>query len=415
MRRKRTKIILTSLMILLFLGACASSRRTEQTVDKADTSEVSVEVSEKAEEVGNLYGQESGTSSTLPQTIITPKAVEADEQVWSSILLRQEENSRIETEKPSAFDKVNELFAEVNAERETESKIEESATEEVSEQDEVETVEPTVDETEAIETDGAEPAVTILDETETKGLDSFSISGEDLEASIRYNEPETSIETDTSVDGRILYGDTTASGPSWLYSYKEKNGGDTSTINVSVYETPEKEEVVDDSIKPEDIIALSDVYKADRESKKAVNEMTTGEIYNKIMTFLEKNYQYVFLAFALLIVILLIKSLAKHLHSDKKKRKEKIKGPEFKEEETNVYTLDPTQESYKDLLQAKQKDEEYDENENSTERDLRPLREKAFTINDNDTVTIGFPEDSEDELDPEDAFNLSTMALTGDF
>lgn len=411
MRRKRINIILTSLMILLFLGACASSKRTnEQPVENEPVITETITLSEKIVETI----EKKPAETTAQHQIASPKAVEADEQVWSSILLRQEESSRTEKEKTNALDKVDQLFAEVNAARVSEPSSEENLIEE-TESVEIDTTE-TVEETEPVETETAEtPAITILDETETESVDNFRISGEELESTIKYEEPEVSIETETTTDGRILYGDTTTTGPSWLYSYKEKNGGDTSTINVSVYETPPTEEVIEDSIKPEDIIALSEVYKADRESQKAVTEMTTGEIYDKIMAFLERNYQYVFLAFALLFIILLIKVLAKHLHSDKKKRKEKIKGPEFKEEETNVYTLDPTQESFKDLLQAKQKDEEYDENEDSAERDLRPLREKAFTINDNDTVTIGYPEDSEEDIDPELAFNLSTMALTGDF
>lgn len=413
MRRKRINIILTSFMILLFLGACASSKRTnEQSVENEPVITETITLSEKAAET---IEKPAETTATVQQQIASPKAVEADEQVWSSILLRQEENGQAEKEKTNALDKVDQMFAEVNAERVSEPSSEDNIIEE-TECVETETTATVEEETEPVETETAEtPAITILDETETESVDSFRISGEELESTIKYAEPEVSIETETTTDGRILYGDTTATGPSWLYSYKEKNGGDTSTINVSVYETPPVEEDIEDSIKPEDIIALSDIYKADRELQKAVTEMTTGEIYDKIMAFLERNYQYVFLAFALLFIILLIKVLAKHLQSDKKKRKEKIKGPEFKEEETNVYTLDPTQESFKDLLQAKQKDEDYDENEDSAERDLRPLREKAFTINDNDTVTIGYPEDSEEDMDPELAFNLSTMALTGDF
>ena len=173
MRRKRINIILTSFMILLFLGACASSKRTnEQSVENEPVITETITLSEKAAET---IEKPAETTATVQQQIASPKAVEADEQVWSSILLRQEENGQAEKEKTNALDKVDQMFAEVNAERVSEPSSEDNIIEE-TECVETETTATVEEETEPVETETAEtPAITILDETETESVDSFRI------------------------------------------------------------------------------------------------------------------------------------------------------------------------------------------------------------------------------------------------
>lgn len=408
-KRKRIYIITSVLLVVLLLGACATPERSgNQTAGQAASVSVSETVVEEVE-----APQETPVKSTsdTSRPIATPKVSDANEQVWSSILLMQEAGGKTEEKKPS-FDKLDALIAEVKAETTPveEIKTEEPVTEELQIEEEVaEEVPEEVEEEPATEV----PEIKVLDEAGAVESDStVRLIGEDVSTVIDTTSPESSVPVLESEGDRIVYSETAADKPSWLYSDKEK-GADNTSINVSVYEVVEKEEEEDNSIKPEDILAFKDVYKADRETEKAVKEMTKVEIYDKVMLFLSQNYQYVFLAFAILIIALLIKSLVKHMHSEKRKAGKNVKGPEFKEEDANIFTYNPAEQTFADLLQTKQKDEDYEENDDTEEQNLRPKKEKAYTVNDDGTtVTIGCSEDVA-EFTEEDALNLATMAIEG--
>ena len=96
---------------------------------------------------------------------------------------------------------------------------------------------------------------------------------------------------------------------------------------------------------------MSQNYQAGRVSEKKVSEMNSLEIYDKAMAILQKNYQYVFLAFAVVLIALLIKAGVKHLKSEKRVHKGDFKGKTFTPEETMVHTLNPmAKKSFSEIL-----------------------------------------------------------------
>ena len=376
--KKTVRLGVVLFLVLSILSGCISltdvnvepvdKKIAETTVDETDKADTAVK-EESAEIVGagnneksekSVKAESGSGSGEVKQQLVTPKVTEVtDDYVWSSILALQDkvERERIEkaeAEEAKAF--LDGLFGDSSV---TGS---ESGTE-------VETI------SDGTETEGSfllveEKNATevywgVLDPVEQEKVDSVTIMG-DLTAVSVTGEKETSTaaeenvvtkETEDAVKDRIMiYRDGTDSeksstAPTWLYSDKEKSTEQSNTpVNVSIIQEAEKKEEKS-TVTPEDILALSQNYQAGRVSEKKVSEMNSLEIYDKAMAILQKNYQYVFLAFAVVLIALLIKAGVKHLKSEKRVHKGDFKGKTFTPEETMVHTLNPmAKKSFSEIL-----------------------------------------------------------------
>lgn len=386
--RKTVRLGVALFLVLSILSGCISLTDvnidkpvTETTVDKTDKADTAgKEESSTVMGAGNNEKSEKtetgSASGEVKQQLVTPKVTEVtDDYVWSSILALQDkvERERIEkaeAEEAKAF--LDGLFSDSVTDSEARTELEEIS--------------------DGTETEGSilaeenekknEPEVYwgVLDPVEQEKVDSVTIMG-DLTAVSVTGEKETSVsaeesvvtsETEDAVKDRIMiYRDGTESeksstAPTWLYSDKEKSTEPSNTpVNVSIIQEAEKKEEKS-TVTPEDILALSQNYQAGRVSEKKVSEMNSLEIYDKAMAILQKNYQYVFLAFAVVLIALLIKAGVKHLKSEKRVHKGDFKGKTFTPEETMVHTLNPmAKKSFSEILVNNEGTEQKGDTENT--------------------------------------------------
>ncbi len=393
--RKTVRLGVVLFLVLSILSGCISLTDvnidkpvTETTVDKTDKADIAVKeesstvegagTSEKSENSKKSEKAEnSNTSGEVKQQLVTPKVTEVtDDYVWSSILALQDKVERERIEKAEAEEAktfLDGLFSDSVTDSEARTELEEIS-------DGTETEESFL----LVEEEEKTPEVYwgVLDPVEQEKVDSVTIMG-DLTAVSVVGEKETSTaaeesvvtsETEDAVKDRIMiYRDGTESeksstAPTWLYSDKEKSTEPSNTpVNVSIIQEAEKKEEKS-TVTPEDILALSQNYQAGRVSEKKVSEMNSLEIYDKAMAILQKNYQYVFLAFAVVLIALLIKAGVKHLKSEKRVHKGDFKGKTFTPEETMVHTLNPmAKKSFSEILVNNEGTEQKGDTEENTE------------------------------------------------
>lgn len=362
MKRRHTyrNFLILSLAATMALTSCVSGKKA--LIEESEPVIEQITVTPTVEEADDY---------TIPIATVE----EADEYVWSSILAMQSSKK---------------------AKEEAEAAVTEMPFEEPVE--EVEIIEEPTEgsDVEIEEVEILLPDVEILDPVEETAPEMIraGVLGEDSAVTVKAESETASVTPETESEGRILQTDLT-DGVSWLDTEEETAEADAAPINVSVYEYKE-EETVDDSIKPEDILAMSDAYKGNREDQKKVTAMDKTEIITVVVTWLTNNYRYILLGLIVIAVIVLVKVLAKNLKKGTRKKKEKVEGPEFSGDPLQM--IDPM-ENLSSVMEPPEEKEEQD----SKEEELR----KYITQEPDGTVVLH----GNENFGFDDAIRLGAMGI----
>lgn len=363
MRKRLYRLGIIATAVMLTMTSCVSG---EKAVIREESESLIIEpVIETAEE-----------SYVIPVATVE----DADEYVWSSILAMQ--NTK-------------------KAKEEAEAAVTEMPFEEPVEDTLVS--EPVIEDSDAEieEVKIVLPDVEILDTVEEEvEMIKAGVLGEDSAVSISSDDTAVITHFETESEGRILRGDITDD-VSWLGTEEDTAEVSAAPINVSVYEYKE-EETEDTAVSPEDILALSDTYRGDREEKKKVAAMDKTEIVTLAVTWLSDNYRYILLGVIILLVIILVKVLAKNLKKGTKKKKEKIEGPEFSEDQTVAINI-MEQGNISSFMQEPQEKAEPEKNTPEEEKLKMHIRQEE----DGTTILTG-----SDEYTVEDSIRLAAMGIS---
>lgn len=366
---------------VLMLASCATNEKADDYISPYPV----IEEMTEEEQLEPVY--------KAPQ----PMVQEADEFVWSSILAMQNMKKEAEETAPAPLEE--EAADIVQAEEQPAGgSIEGNISDE----------EIRAEETEAMleEREDFLPDARVLDlAVAEENPEMVRVGVIENETPVAAAEEVSAVSPLVEAEGRILQ--TDISSPTWVEEEAEEETVESSPINVSIYEY-KPEQVEDDGVKPEDILALSSTYSGNREEKKKTSEMEKTEIAAVIVLWFVANYRYFILAGIIISVIILVRLLKKSLKRTVKKKKEKVQGPEFTEED-NMIVINPMEEGN---LSEFMKPAEAEAGEKGKKPLIKPLTEEEerlmdrITRDENGDILI-----RGGDLSPADAMRLAAMGL----
>lgn len=379
-RKESTYRFIAIVVIVVSLFSSCATRKVHVNIEQgvvAEAPPLNVEEQKETVEVlgdsASSENEEKARNSNLPSV----KAFDADSALWSSIVAQAKRNEKPEIEDTAEpigkLEENDEREAVVEHEEpepiqgESEEKEVENASEEKEEPSEVE--ENSIEEE---TTESNLPIIEIKDEPlkEESNVIIFS-DGDGDDITLNESSYDSAIAKE-EISNTILKGDTSdleSIAPSWLYSEKEKEkeGEKSFSPVINIYEIKEEEEK-DDGVKPEDILAFSETYRADREDKKKIGELKETDIVTGLTKILKKASPYILAVILSCVVFIIGRILLKHIKTDKKKESKEVEGVEFNPSTITEFEYDPMENTTindVDKVKEEEKNNEITGNENT--------------------------------------------------